>query len=133
MSLQSSDPIADMLTRIRNAISVNKSEVAMPHSKLKETVARELVRAGYLAQVNVVEAKPRPTLVVTITKPGENATISEIEKVSKPGRRIYAAADDIPKIKSGRGIILVSTSKGVMSGQKARSQRLGGELICKVY
>jgi small subunit ribosomal protein S8 len=133
MSMQSSDPIADMLTRIRNAILVNKTEVEMPHSKLKETVARELVRNNYLAKVEVKEAKPRAVLVVTINKPGENATITEIEKVSKPGRRVYAGVAEIPRIKSGRGVVLVSTSKGVMTGQQAVKQRLGGELICKVY
>lgn len=133
MSMQSSDPIADMLTRIRNAISVNKTEVEMPYSKLKETVARELMRTNYLADVEVKEAKPRAILIVTINKPGENATITEIEKVSKPGRRVYAGVAEIPRIKSGRGIVLVSTSKGVMTGQQAIKQRLGGELICKVY
>lgn len=133
MSLQSSDPIADMLTRIRNAISVNKTEVSMPYSKLKETIARELVRSNYLANVEVQEGKPRAVLVVTINNPGENANITEIEKVSKPGRRVYAGVTEIPRIKSGRGIVLVSTSKGVMTGQQAIKQRLGGELICKVY
>lgn len=133
MSMQSSDPVADMLTRIRNAINVGKTEVEMPHSKLKETVARELAKAGYLAGVEVKEGKPRQVLAVTISKPGENATITEIEKVSKPGRRVYAGISEIPKIKSGRGVVLVSTSKGVMTGQQALKQRLGGELICKVY
>lgn len=133
MSLQSSDPIADMLTRIRNAINVNKNEVSMPHSKLKETVARELMSAGYLANVEVKQAKPRAELVVTISEPGKNATITEIEKVSKPGRRVYAGVTEIPRVKSGRGVVLVSTSKGVMTGQQAVKQRLGGELICKVY
>lgn len=133
MSLQSSDPIADMLTRIRNAINVNKTEVEMPHSKLKETVARELAKAGYLSAVNVKEAKPRPVLIITISKPGENAVITEIEKVSKPGRRVYAGVNEIPRVKSGRGVVLVSTSHGVMTGQQAVKARLGGELICKVY
>lgn len=133
MSLQSSDPVADMLTRIRNAINVNKTEVSMPHSKLKETVARELVKAGYLADVEVTDGKPRATLTITINNPGENATITEIEKVSKPGRRVYAGVSEIPRIKSGRGVVLVSTSKGVMTGREASKQRLGGELICKVY
>lgn len=133
MSLQSSDPIADMLTRIRNAINVGKNEIEMPYSKIKETVARELVAAKYLAAVDVTEAKPRNVLVITIAKPGENTVITEIERVSKPGRRVYAGVSEIPRVKSGRGIVLVSTSKGVMTGRQAIKERLGGELICKVY
>lgn len=133
MSLQSTDPVADMLTRIRNAIAVNKTEVRLPHSKLKETVARQLAASGYLAKVDVEEAKPRSVLVITVCKEGENPTITEIKRVSKPGRRVYAAVTEIPRIKSGRGVVLVSTSKGVMTGTQARKQRLGGELICQVY
>ncbi|PLS81871.1 30S ribosomal protein S8 [Candidatus Saccharibacteria bacterium] len=133
MSLQSSDPIADMLTRIRNAINVGKNEIEMPYSKIKETIARELASVKYLSSVEVRDAKPRQILVVTIAKPGENANITEIERVSKPGRRVYAGVSEIPKVKSGRGVILVSTSKGVMTGQRAIKERLGGELICKIY
>jgi small subunit ribosomal protein S8 len=133
MSLQSTDPIADMLTRIRNAINVGNNTIELPHSKIKETVAKELVEAGYLVSVEIKESKPRNTLVVTINEPGTNSSITEIERVSKPGRRVYAGVSDIPKVKSGRGIVLVSTSKGVMTGQKALKERLGGELICKVY
>ena len=133
MSLQSTDPIADMLTRIRNAIAVNKTEVRMPHSKIKETVARQLVNSGYLANVEIEDAKPRNVLIITLSKEGENPTITEIQRVSKPGRRVYAGVTDIPRIKSGRGIVLVSTSKGIMTGQQAKKARLGGELICQVY
>ena len=133
MSLQSTDPIADLLTRIRNAIAVGKNEVRLPSSKLKVTVAKELVRTGYLADVKVEKLSPRDELVVTIYRDGENPTITEIARVSKPGRRVYASANDIPRVKSGRGVMLVSTSKGVMTGSEAFKQRLGGELICKVY
>ncbi|HMQ09370.1 MAG TPA: 30S ribosomal protein S8 [Candidatus Nanoperiomorbaceae bacterium] len=133
MSLQSTDPIADLLTRIRNAIAVGKNEVRLPSSKLKVTVAKELVRTGYLADVKVEKQSPRDELVVTIYRDGENPTITEIARVSKPGRRVYASANDIPRVKSGRGVMLVSTSKGVMTGSEAFKQRLGGELICKVY
>ena len=133
MSLQSTDPIADLLTRIRNAIAVGKNEVRLPSSKLKVTVAKELVRTGYLADVKVEKQSPRDELVVTIYRDGENPTITEIARVSKPGRRVYASANDIPRVKSGRGVLLVSTSKGVMTGSEAFKQRLGGELICKVY
>ena len=127
------DPIADMLTRIRNAVMVGKNAITLPHSKIKQTVAEQLQQAGYVQEVRVIEAKPQAQLEITINLPGTNAVITEIQRVSKPGRRVYAKADDIPRIKNGRGVVLVSTSKGVMTGQKARKERLGGELICKIY
>jgi small subunit ribosomal protein S8 len=133
MSLQSTDPIADLLTRIRNAVMVGKNEITVPSSKMKVTVAKELQKAGYLSGVKVESAKPRDILVVTINKPGENSTINEITRLSKPGRRVYVGASDIPKVKSGRGLVLVSTSKGVITGSEAHKQRLGGELLLKVY
>lgn len=133
MSLQSTDPIADLLTRIRNAVMVGKNEIRVPSSKIKHTVATELKKAGYLSAIKVEAAKPRDILVVTINNPGENAQINEITRLSKPGRRVYVSATDIPKVKSGRGIVLISTSKGVLTGQEATKQRLGGELLLKVY
>lgn len=133
MSMLSTDPIADMLTRIRNAANVGKTEVTLPNSKIKETIARELVKAGYLADVKVEEAKPQARLVITINKAGTNSVITEIKRLSTPGRRVYARASEIPRIKNGRGTVLVSTSKGVMTGQEASKARLGGELILKVY
>lgn len=133
MSLQSTDPIADLLTRIRNAVMVGKNEVRVPSSKLKVTVAKQLKKANYLVDVKVESTKPRDTLVITINNPGENSTITEISRLSKPGRRVYVGANDIPRVKSGRGLVLVSTSKGVITGQEAFKQRLGGELLLKVY
>lgn len=133
MSLQSTDPIADLLTRIRNASMVGKTEVRVPISKLKKVVAEQLKKAHYLTDVAVEAGKPRDTLVITINKPGENCNITEITRMSKPGRRVYVASSDIPRIKSGRGMVLVSTSKGVMPGHEAVKQRLGGELLLKVY
>lgn len=133
MSMLSTDPIADMLTRIRNARNVGKTEVTLPSSKIKETIARELVKAGYLTDVKVEEAKPQARLVITINTPGTNSTITEIKRLSSPGRRVYARANEIPRVKNGRGIVLVSTSRGVMTGQEASKARLGGELILKVY
>lgn len=133
MSLQSTDPIADLLTRIRNAAMVGKTEVRVPTSKLKKVVAEQLKKNNYLADVKEEAGKPRGTLVITINKPGENSVINEITRLSKPGRRAYVKADEIPKVKSGRGIVLVSTSKGVMTGHEAVKQRLGGELLLKVY
>lgn len=133
MSLQTTDPIADLLTRIRNAVLVGKNEITVPSSKLKLTVAKELKKAGYLADVKVESAKPRDIIVVKINEAGENSVISEIKRLSKPGRRVYVSANDIPKVKNGRGIVLVSTSKGVVTGQEAVKQRLGGELLLSVY
>lgn len=133
MSMQSTDPIADLLTRIRNAIAVGKTEVVAPASKLKMTIAEQLKKAGYLTNVKLVEGNPRGTIVVTINEAGENATITEIDRVSKPGRRVYVKASEIPRIKNGRGIVLVSTSQGVMTGAQAKKAGLGGEVICKVY
>lgn len=133
MSLQSSDPIADLLTRIRNAISVGKNEVRVPTSKLKHVIADVLAKNGYLTEVKEEAGSPRATLVITINQEGTNPAITEIARVSKPGRRIYAKASEIPRVASGRGIMVVSTSKGVMTGSEAAKQKLGGELICKVY
>jgi len=133
MSLQSTDPIADLLTRIRNAAMVGKNEVRVPSSKLKKTVAEQLKKNKYLADVKVEAGKPRDTLVITINKPGENSAINEITRLSKPGRRLYVSVDEIPRVKSGRGLVLISTSKGVITGHEATKLRLGGELLLKVY
>lgn len=133
MSLQSTDQIADLITRIRNAILVGKTEIRVPTSKLKVAVAEGLKKGGYIETVEVEDVKPRGILHIVINNAGEIAKINEISKVSKPGRRVYAAADEIPKVKSGRGIVLVSTSKGIMTGEEARKNRLGGEILVKVY
>lgn len=133
MSLQSTDPIADLLTRIRNANMVGKTEVRVPTSKIKQVVAQQLVKYNYLADVKLEEGKPRGTLVVTLAKDGANCPINEITRISKPGRRVYVAASEIPKVKQGRGIVLISTSKGVMTGSEAVRQKLGGEVLLKVY
>ena len=133
MSLQSTDPIADLLTRIRNAAMVGKTEVRVPISKLKKVVAEQLKKNGYLSDVKVEDGKPRGTLVITINEAGQNATFTELTRMSKPGRRMYVGAKDMPRVKSGRGLVLVSTSKGVMTGYEAVKQKLGGEVLLKVY
>ena len=133
MSKVSTDPIADMLTRLRNAIAVNKHELNLPHSKSKETVARLLYDSGFLSAVKVDGEGINKVLSLTILGPNENARITEIVRLSKPGRRFYAGAREIPVVKRGRGIVVVSTSKGVMTGDKAKKLGVGGELICKVY
>lgn len=133
MSLQSTDQIADLITRIRNAIQVSKNEISVPTSKLKVAVVEGLKKDGYVEDYKIEKSHPRDILHVVINKEGTNANINEITKVSKPGRRVYTSADDIPTIKSGRGIVLISTSKGIMSGREAKKLRLGGEILVKVW
>ena len=133
MSLQSTDQIADLLTRIRNATMVGKHEILVPTSKLKVQVVEVLKKNGYLAGYEVIEGAPRGTLKVTINEPGMNAGFTEISKVSKPGRRVYAGADELPTVKSGRGMVIVSTPKGLMTGREAKKNRLGGEILVKVW
>ncbi len=133
MSLQSTDQIADLITRIRNAIMVGKNEILVPTSKLKAQVVEVLKKNGYVAEYEVVDGKPRGVLKVTIFELGTVAKINEISKVSKPGRRVYSAAEDLPVVKSGRGMVIVSTSKGLMTGREAKKNRLGGEILVKVW
>jgi len=133
MSTTTTDPIADMLTRIRNAILVNKTEVSLPHSNIKEAVAKLLKDNNFIDNVKVAKADVGKTLTITINSISSNARITEISRLSKPGRRQYVNANEIPVVKRGRGIIIISTSKGVMTGQEAKKAGVGGELICKVY
>ena len=133
MSLQSTDQIADLITRIRNAVMVGKNEILVPTSKLKAGVVDVLAKNGYVAKAEIVEGKPRGMLKIVINEPGTIAKINEISKVSKPGRRVYSSAEDLPTIKSGRGMIIVSTSKGLMTGREAKKNRLGGEILVKVW
>ncbi len=133
MSIQSTDQIADLLTRIRNAILAGKTEILVPTSKLKVNVVEVLVKNGYLASYEVIEGEPRGTLHVVINEPGKVVRINEIEKVSKPGRRVYTGADEIKAIKSGRGMEIISTSKGLMTGREAKKNRLGGEILVRVW
>lgn len=133
MSVTSSDPIADMLARIRNALAVNKTEISLPHSKSKEAIAHLLKANGYIQDVKVSEATVGKTLKLVLSTETSNSPITEIVRLSKPGRRLYTSADKMPIVKQGRGIVIVSTSKGMMTGRDAHRQRIGGELICKVY
>jgi small subunit ribosomal protein S8 len=112
---------------------VGKNEVRVPSSKLKLVVAKELKKAKYLEEVKVEKAKPQDTIVITISKPGSNAAITAIKRLSKPGRRVYVAANDVPRVKNGRGMVLVSTSSGVVPGKDAIKNRVGGELLLEVY
>lgn len=133
MSRVSTDPIADMLTRIRNAINVRKKEITVPHSKIKEAIAQLLVDNNYLEKVEVNTDEKFKKLNITINTEVSNPRITEISRVSTPGRRLYVKYDNIPRVKNGRGIVVLSTSKGMMTGQEATKNHMGGELICKVY
>ena len=128
-----SDPIADMLARIRNALAVNKTEIVLPHSNTKEAVARLLQSNRYIDGVKVTDATIGKSLTLALHTIDSNSRITEIVRLSKPGRRLYVSADKMPSVKQGRGIVIVSTSKGVMTGYDAKKQRVGGELICEVY
>jgi small subunit ribosomal protein S8 len=133
MSTTSTDPIADMLSRIRNAIAVNKHEVSLPHSKVKESVAKLLKENRYVDSVSVEDAPVGKTLRIVINPPQTNSRITEIVRLSKPGRRYYSKSEKIPTVKRGRGVVIVSTSKGMMTGDQAKKQGVGGELICRIY
>ncbi len=130
------DPIADMLTRIRNANSTQLERVKMPSSKVKEALAAILEREGYIAGYGVKpnESGPGATLEITMKySEDRERTIAGIQRVSKPGLRIYARADRIPRVLGGIGVAVVSTSRGLMTDREARRQRLGGEVLCFVW
>ncbi len=127
------DPISDMLTRIRNAVLANKRQVELPHSKAKEAIARALASSGFIESVKTQQQQSRKFLLIDIAEAAQSPNISHIKRLSKPGRRAYVQAKDIPSVKSGRGVVIVSTSKEVMTGAQAVKAGLGGELICEVY
>ena len=133
MSITSTDQIADLITRIRNAIQVGKNEILVPTSKLKVAVIDVLQKNGYVAAYEVIEGTPRGTLHVVINEPGSVAKINEIAKVSKPGRRVYTGASEIKAVKSGRGMEVISTSRGLMTGREAKKNGLGGEILVRVW
>ncbi len=133
MSTTTTDPIADMLTRIRNAAAVQKHKITLPHSNIKESVARLLQQSNFIDGVAVGKAPIGKTLTIEINGEGSGARITEIVRLSKPGRRYYVRAREIPTVKRGRGIVIISTSKGLMTGDQAKAEHLGGELICRVY
>lgn len=125
------DSISDLLTRIRNANTARKRLVVMPYSKMKQQVADILKANGFLEEVKVAEADGFKSLEITL--PADQETITSLIRVSKPGRRVYTGAQDIPLVLGGRGIVILSTSGGLMTGRDARKAGLGGELICKVW
>jgi len=129
----STDPVADMLTRIRNAIAVNQASINLPHSNLKARVAEVLKDQGFIEGVASEEVAGFRRLNLTLFKPGENAHITAVKRLSSPGRRLYVNAARLPRSMNGRGVVIVSTSQGIMTDNEARQKRVGGELICEVY
>ncbi|MEO8419535.1 MAG: 30S ribosomal protein S8 [Methylophilaceae bacterium] len=127
-----SDPIADMLTRIRNAQSVNKPVVSMPASKLKGAIASVLKDEGYIDDFAVQAVDGKPQLNISLKYYAGRPVIEKIERVSRPGLRVYRGNQDIPTVMNGLGVTIVSTSKGVMTDRKARAAGIGGEVLCVV-
>jgi small subunit ribosomal protein S8 len=127
-----SDPIADMLTRIRNAQQVEKANVGMPSSKLKIAIAKVLQDEGYIDSFSIAEDGGKANLTIALKYYAGKAVIERLERVSKPGLRIYKGKDDLPTVMNGLGIAIVSTPRGVMADRHARTQGVGGEVICYV-
>ncbi|MGQ9849605.1 MAG: 30S ribosomal protein S8 [Aggregatilineaceae bacterium] len=132
-----SDPIADMLTRIRNAIMAGHATVAIPHSKMKMAIAQILKEEGYIEDVTLEEGKPAPVMVIKLkywgSRRDRRPVITNLKRVSKPGRRVYVGKDEIPWVLSGLGIAILTTPKGIMTGQQAHRLGVGGEVLCYVW
>ena len=132
-----SDPISDMLTRVRNAQMREHPAVSMPSSKVKVAIANVMKEEGYIEDFQVLEEKPQDVLQIKLKYVGgrrdRRSVITGLQRVSRPGRRVYVGKGDIPWVLSGMGIAILTTSKGIMTGQNARRQQLGGEVLCKVW
>ena len=127
------DPIADMLTQIRNALMVKKTEVVLPYSKVKHNIASILAREGYVGAVNKIDEGYGWLRIAMKYEANRQPVISSIKRVSKPGRRIYSAKEKLPWVLNNYGVAIVSTSQGIMTNREARRKRIGGEVICEVY
>ncbi len=128
------DPISDMLTRIRNAGMARKAEVTMPSTKVLVAIAKILKEEGYIGDYQVIERRPQDVLHISLRYGADKAhSIRELKRVSKPGLRVYAGKDAIPRVKSGLGIAIVSTPEGVLTGYEARRRGIGGEVLCTVF
>ena len=128
------DPISDMLTRIRNAGSALQPAVEIPHSKMKESIANLLKKEGYVSAVEVLAPeKFRKNIKLAIKYQGKKTVIEGLRRISTPGRRVYVGSTEIPRVRGGLGVAIVSTPEGVMSGNEARKKNLGGELLCFIW
>ena len=128
-----SDPIGDMIARIKNAQMRNQKKVDLPSSNFKTKIADVLKDEGFIIDYNVENKSGKPNLTINLKYNSGNPVINTIERVSKPGRRIFSSAESLPKINNGLGIAIISTPKGVMTDIDARKQKVGGEIICKVF
>ena len=128
-----SDPIGDMIARIKNAQLRNHKKVQLPSSKFKIKIAEVLKSEGYIIDYKVSQESNKPYLEISLKYNSGNPVISSIQRVSKPGRRVFSRAESLPKINNGLGIAIISTPKGVMTDIDARKQKIGGEIICKVF
>jgi small subunit ribosomal protein S8 len=132
--MKTSDPLSDLLTRISNGLTAGHDKVDVPASRVKEAVLKVLEDEGFIASYRRVEDKGRPVLRVGLKYDAEGEPIvTGLERVSRPGRRVYARADEIPKVLGGLGVSIVSTSKGIVTDRAARQARLGGEVLCNVW
>ena len=127
------DPIADMLTRIRNAIMANHDSVLVPSSRIKLSIVRILNEQGFIDRYEVLKGKPQPMIKIYLRYTDDQPAILGLERVSKPSLRVYVEKHEIPRVYGGLGIAVLSTSKGIMTGQEAWRQRLGGEILCYVW
>lgn len=126
------DPIADMLTRIRNGQAANKVDVTMPASTVKSAIAKVLKDEGYIVDYSMIEEDSKPRMVVTLKYYEGKPVIEKIQRASRPGLRVYKGKDDIPRVQNGLGVAIISTSKGVMTDRQARAAGEGGEVLCVV-
>ena len=132
--MQITDPIADMLTRIRNAGSARHETVDVPNSKMKKAIAEILLEEGYIKSFQLIDDGTQGVIRITLKyRPGKEKAIQGLRRVSKPGLRVYAGADELPQVLRGLGIAIISTSKGIMTDKKARAQHVGGEVLAFVW
>ncbi|HEX7735578.1 MAG TPA: 30S ribosomal protein S8 [Ktedonobacteraceae bacterium] len=127
------DPIADMLTRIRNAVTARHARVSIPASKMKLAIARVLKEEGYIKDIEILKDTPQGTLRLTLRYVEKKSVLTQLKRVSKPGLRVYTRRGSIPRVRGGQGISILSTPQGLMTGRKAYQEGLGGEVVCYVW
>jgi len=127
------DPIADMIIRIKNSLMANQAKITIPHSKMKEAVGKLLLENGYIQALEVEAAVPQANIVITPKYLGKTPAITGVRSISKPGRRVYGTVKEIPRALGGYGITIISTSKGIITDNQARKMNVGGEILCQIW
>ena len=127
------DPIADMIIRIKNALLAGQKQVSIPHSKMKQAIGSLLAEHGYVESIEVVDQVPQSLLMVKLKYVGKTPAITNVRRMSKPGCRSYASSKDLPRALGGYGLTIISTSKGIMTDKQARKQNIGGEVLCQIW